>query len=364
MRGGEHVLSLLCGLFPKADLFTLIHTPGVCNDNIENRRIIASRLNRLPGVKKYYRHLLPFMPRAIERMDATDYDLIVSSSHCVAKGIARSPDSLHICYCHTPMRYIWSQGQSYQSNMGLSGLGLKAFGGYLRKWDLRSADNVDYFVANSNTVSDRIREVYNRESSVVYPPADTEFFTPADVEREDFYLMVTALAPYKRVDQTIDAFRQLGRKLVIIGTGQQMGKLRRLAPDNVEFLGWRSLEALRDHFRRCRALIFPGEEDFGIVPLEAMSCGSPIIAYGAGGATETVIGVEKENTAAPTGLLYTPQTVEALIQAVGRFEKIRDRFDPKKLFAHAKTFSRETFVNNFKKFIEPLLDDRGLDTPW
>ncbi len=238
MRGGEKVLSHLCRLFPQADLLTLIHVPGTCHASIERMPIISTFLNDLPAVRYYYRYLLPLMPLAVECLDATGYDLIISSSHCVAKGIIPAPSALHICYCHTPMRYVWDQQKIYTDSLAFSGLTLKAIGGYLRAWDLRSARRVDYFLANSRNVAQRIRQSYHRQAEVIYPPVDTEFFTPASQAREDFYLMVTALSPYKRVDQAIQAFAKLGRPLKIIGSGQQLAKFRRQAPKNVEFLGW------------------------------------------------------------------------------------------------------------------------------
>ena len=365
MRGGEKVLSCLCRLLPQADILTLIHVPGSCDARIERMRIISSVLNELPGVRHYYRYLLPLMPLAIERLDAMEYDLIISSSHCVAKGVIGSPTALHICYCHTPMRYAWAQQDIYGDTLGWSRLILRAISGYLRAWDLRSAKHVAYFLANSQNVSQRIWETYHRQAEVIYPPIDTEFFTPAGETREDFYLMVSALVPYKRVDQAVRAFARLGRPLKIIGSGQQLAKLRRKAPKNVEFLGWQSNEVVRDCYRKCRALVFPGEEDFGMVPLEAMACGAAVIAYGVGGALETVIDVnQKVSSQAPTGLLYTSGTVEGLTSAIKRFERMEKRFEPEHIVAWAQRFGPATFLRNFKRLVAPLLENKGLAVPW
>ena len=364
MRGGEKVLSLLCGLMPNADLFTLVRVPGVCDTRIEGMPIRTSFLNHLPGVRRYYRYLLPFMPLAIEQMDASGYDLIVSCSHCVAKGIRQSPQAAHVCYCLTPMRYIWSQGEAYRDSMGLSGLALRLAQGYLRAWDRRSARHVDTFLANSRNVAERIRRCYGRASEVVHSPIDTAFFTPSSEVREDYYLMVTALSPYKRVDQAVAAFAELDRPLRVIGDGPLIKDLRRHAPENVTIMGWQSDDVVREHYRRCRALIYPGEEDFGLVPLEAMACSAPAIAYAAGGALETVLDLNCESGFGPTGILYAPQTVEALVSAVKRFEGNEGRFKRNVLAAWAQRFSPDRFLTQFKLVAATLLSEKGLPAPW
>ncbi len=363
MRGGEKVLSLLCGLMPNADLFTLIRVPGVCDARIEAMPIRTSFLNRLPGVRRYYRYLLPIMPFAIEQMDASRYDLIVSCSHCVAKGIRRSPQAAHLCYCLTPMRYVWSQGEAYRDSMGLSGLALRMIQGFLCAWDRRSSRNVDLFLANSRNVSERIRRCYTRQSKVVHSPIDTAFFTPSSKVREDYYLMVTALTPYKRVDQAAAAFAELDRPLRVIGDGPLIKDLRENAPQNVTIMGWQSDDVVREHYRSCRALIYPGEEDFGLAPLEAMACGAPVIAYAAGGALETVLDVNGESGFGPTGIRYAPQTVEALVSAVKRFEGNEQRFQRNVLTAWAQRFSPDRFLTQFKLAAETLLSEKNLPAP-
>jgi glycosyltransferase involved in cell wall biosynthesis len=364
MRGGEKVLSLLCGLMPNADLFTLFRVPGACDARIERMRIRTSVLNGLPAVRRYYRHLLPLMPLAIEQMDASQHDLVVSCSHCVAKGVIHSTGSAHICYCLTPMRYVWSQNEAYQDGMGLCGKGLRLARGYLRAWDRRTARRVDLFLANSRNVAERIRRCYGRRARVVHSPIDTEFFTPSDAPREDYYLMVTALVPYKRVDQAVAAFARLGRPLRVVGGGPLLRALRRSAPSNVTFTGWQSDRVVRQHYRRCRALIQPGEEDFGLASLEAGACGAPVIAYGAGGALETVIDISEKSRPGPTGLHYAPQTADALAAAVKRFEQAEDRFEPRRLAAWAKRFSPCRFLAEFKQAAGALLREKGLPEPW
>ena len=262
------------------------------------------------------------------------------------------------------MRYAWTQAQSYTQSMGLSGLALAAVQAYIRAWDLRSANHVDYFLANSRNVAKRIQHTYHRDSQVIYPPIDTEFFTPSYDSREDFYLMVTALAPYKRVDQAIEAFGKLHRPLRIIGSGQLLSRLKASAPDNVEFLGWQSNHVVREHYRRCKALIFPGQEDFGMVPLEAMACGTPVIAYAAGGAAETVVDINEVSRSVPTGVLYTPGTAEGLRSAVKRFEKVEERVRPQNLVAWARQFGPRRFLADFKRLVAPLIIQKGFALPW
>ncbi len=348
MRGGEKCLVEFLDVLGEADLFTLVHLPGSCCEAIERRRIATSPLGGLPGVGRYYRHLLPAMPFAAERLDLGDYDLVLSSSHCVAKGFGgRRAEQLHVCYCYSPMRYVWDVGRDYSSRMGLSGAALAAMRPWLRAWDRRSAGRVDRFIAISETIRERIARCYGRDADVLYPPVDTEFYTPAETPREDWYLVVSAFAPYKCVDHALAACGKTGRRLKVIGSGQDLVRLRRQTPGNVELLGWRSDEEIREHYRRCRALLFPGLEDFGIVPLEAAACGAPVIAYGAGGAAETVIDMEDDRT--PTGLHYRPQSVEGLIDALERFEGLLDRFDPAAARARAEEFSRERFAREFRE---------------
>ena len=336
MRGGEKCLELVCRRFPSAPLFTLLHRKGSVSPIIEQRSIRHSFLQRFPGVSRYYRYLLPMMPMAVG-WRIPECDLVVSFSHCVAKGVQPPNGVPHVSYCFTPMRYAWHMKNAYfgQERIRRSGIGrLKAFAvdsllSRIRNWDLRTASRVTHFIAISRTIQHRIRECYDRDSVVIYPPVDTEFYTPAAVPREDFYLVVSAFAPYKRIDLAMDACRKLGRRLVIIGSGQDTKRLQMLSGSKIEFLGWQSDEVIRDHMRRCRALLFPGEEDFGIVPVEAQACGAPVIAFGRGGATETIVdGV--------TGTFFEEQSVDSLAEAMESFE--RESYDPLAARRNAELF--------------------------
>ncbi|MSQ95754.1 MAG: glycosyltransferase family 4 protein [Gemmataceae bacterium] len=350
MRGGEKVLEHLCRRWPSAPLYTLIHKRGSCSRTIEDRPIVTSLLNKLPRVESYYRYTLPLMPWAVGwRLPACD--LVFSSSHCVAKGVTVPAGALHLCYCHTPMRYAWHMQDSYFHDRGWGGpkkwLAKKVLA-RLREWDRRTAAGVTHFIANSEVVRQRIRDCYERDAVVIHPPADTNFYCPADVPREDYYLILSAFAPYKRLDLAIDACKKLGRKLVIIGSGQDEKKLRRFADDKIQFLGWQPDEVLRDHLRRCQALLFPGEEDFGIVPVEAQACGTPVIAFGRGGATETVIH-------GTTGLWFDEQTVDCLAAAIEQLECRRDTFDPRRLQTHALRFRAERFDEELFAFVANVM---------
>lgn len=356
MRGGEKVLEVFCEIFPEADLYTLIHIPGSVSKVIENRNIKTSFIQRLPMVKKRYRAYLPLFPMAIERFNLNGYDLILSSSHCVAKGVIPSPKTLHISYIHTPMRYVWDMYYDYFGNKEgkLSGKVIAAFAHYLRMWDASSSSRVDHYIANSRHVAKRVEKFYRRDSAVINPPVDCGRFSLLDSKGDDYYLIVSAFAPYKRLDIAVEAFNKIGAKLKIIGTGQDEQKLKSMAGANIEFLGWKSDTEIADYYRRCRALIFPGEEDFGIVPLEAMACGRPVIAFGKGGALETIIpfeGVGKANSGHPTGLFFYRQTPEALIEAINILENNPRSFEASAIRNHALLFDRPIFKEKIKEFV-------------
>lgn len=348
MRGGERCLEVLCEIFPDAPIFTLFYEKGKLSPKISTHPIHPSRIDRWPQVYKRYRHYLPFFPHAIESMDFSSYDLVISTSHCVAKAAKKKKEALHICYCFTPMRYAWGFFDEYfgDQNFFLRAL-IREVIGRIQKWDLAVSSRVDHFVAISHHIRKRIQRAYDRSADVIYPPCDTDFYTPEpDRESEDFYLVVSALVPYKRIDLAIEAFGGTSRKLVIIGEGPERKKLESRAPKNVQFLGWQSDEVLRYSYRRARALIFPGEEDFGIVPVEAQACGCPVVALGEGGALETVV-------EGKTGLFFNEKTSDDLRLALDRFETMT--WNPKEIREHALKFSRQRFTDEMKTYIESKL---------
>ena len=356
MRGGEKCLDVLCRRWPRAPLFTLLHRPGAVVAAIEDRPLHTSWLQRLPGVHGYYRYLLPLMPLAAAGWRIPACDLVVSFSHCVAKAACPPLGVPHVCYCFTPMRYAWHMRDAYfggQSPRSVKTRLLATTLQWLRDWDRRTADRVTHFVAISRTVQQRIAECYGRDSTVIYPPVDTDFYCPAAVPREDYYFVLSAFAPYKRIDLAIAACNRLKRRLVVIGTGQDEARLRSLAGPTIEFLGWQPDAVIREHLRRCRALLFPGEEDFGIVPLEAQACGAPVIAFARGGATETVVplGAAPE----PTGLWFTEQTPDCLATALEMFESRQDQFDPVAARRQALRFHAARFAEELLGYLESVL---------
>jgi glycosyltransferase involved in cell wall biosynthesis len=361
MRGGEKCLEVLCRHWPLAPLFTLLHKPGAVSPMIERRLLRTSFLQQFPSVQRYYRYLLPLMPAAVEAWRLPPCEIVVSFSHCVAKS-ARAPLGVpHVCYCFTPMRYIWHQRDAYFGAERLGGIqsGLAdRILAVLRRWDQYTAARVTHFVAISRTVQRRIEECYGRPSDVIYPPVNTDFFCPARVRREDYYLAVSAFAPYKRLDLAIAACNQLRRPLVLIGSGQDADRLRASAGPTVHFLGWQPDEVVRDHCRRCRALLFPGEEDFGIVPVEAQACGSPVIVYGRGGSTETVIppGSRRE----PTGLWFEEQTADCLAASLQAFEARSGEFAPAAARRQALRFNQRRFEEELLAYLRTVLRPAGI----
>jgi glycosyltransferase involved in cell wall biosynthesis len=354
MRGGERCLEVFCELLPAADLFTLLHVPGSVSPIIERRRIVTSFIQRLPSAPTRYRHYLPLFPAAMARFDFSGYDLVVSLSHCAAKAARARPGARHVCYCFTPMRYVWDLYDDYVGAAAgpLMRAAFPPLAAALRRWDRRTSRRVDGFVAISRFVAERIARCYGRTADVIYPPVDVQRFELAP-DGDDFYLVVSALVPYKRVDLAVQAATRLGRRLLVVGTGPEEGRLRAMAGPHVEFLGWRSDQEVAGLYARCRALLFPGVEDFGITPLEAMAAGRPVIALAAGGALETVIPPDRDETS-PTGLLFEKQTTETLMSAIRAFEAEADRFDGKALRAHAERFDRPLFKRRIAEYLGEL----------
>jgi glycosyltransferase involved in cell wall biosynthesis len=366
MRGGEKCLEVFCEIFPDADLFTLLHVPGSVSKIIESRAIQTSPIQHMPRAGKNYRYYLPLMPAAVRMLDLSGYDFILSSSHCVAKGARGGEGAYHVCYCYTPMRYAWSAYDEYFGRArGAAGWLLPRVMDYLRGWDREAGEGVDEFVAISRTVAERIRNFYGREADVLYPPVDTERYRPRG-EAGDYYLMVSAFAPYKRVDVAVEAFNRLGRPLKIVGQGQDFERIRNAGKSNIEFLGWQGDAALAELYAGCQAFIFPGLEDFGITPLEAQACGRPVIALGAGGALETVLAVNRAEYApppglvswddgpgdsggGPTGLFFERPEPDLLAEAVERFEGMEEVFRPEAARRQAERFSRDRFKEAARK---------------
>ncbi len=356
MRGGEKVLQEIAGIFPESRIYTLFSDPEHISAELKRHEIKTSFIQHLPLRRKYYRHYLPLFPMAIERFDFSNFDLVVSSSHCVAKSARTGKNTLHVCYCYSPMRYIWDRFDDYFPKDSINPLRyrfIKYICRRLRRWDVATSRRADLFIADSEYVAARIKNYYGRASAVIYPPVDTDFFTPTQRPTEDYYLVVSALVPYKRVDLAVKAFANLKRKLVVVGDGPMLGELASMAGRNVSFTGWIDNDELREYYRNCRALIFPGVEDFGIVPVEAQACGRPVIAYADGGALETVIG-QSETAAFPeapsaTGVFFKSQEPEELLGAIERFEKMT--FDCLRIRNNALRFARATFLEKFKGFL-------------
>lgn len=348
MRGGEKVVEALCRMFPEADLFTHVYRPEAVSEIIRSRRVEQSFIGSLPFPAKLYKNYLPLMPMALEQLDLRGYDLIISSESGPAKGIVPPPNSLHICYCHSPMRYVWNMYHDYRRSTGvMKRVLMMPAAHYVRSWDALSAQRVDHFVANSQTVAQRIARYYRRDAQVIPPPVAVEdFYIDAQAGRSETYLMAGELVAYKRPDLAVEAFNAMGRKLVVVGGGEMLTEIQRIAGPTITVLGPQPFAELRRLYAECAALIFPGEEDFGIVPVEAMASGRPVLAYGRGGATETVVdGV--------TGLFFHEQTVAAIVDGVSRLERMT--IDPQAIRRLSERFATPVFERKMRAFIETSL---------
>jgi glycosyltransferase involved in cell wall biosynthesis len=337
--------------YPQADVFTLINfLPQKHGSVIQPRVVKTSFMQKIPYVRHYYRYLLGLMPYAVEQYDLSAYDVVISNSHSVAKGVITGPDQLHISYCYTPMRYAWDLQTQYLAESGLlkgvSSLLARIILHRMRIWDMRTAPGVDHFIACSGYIARRIRKIYRRDSAVIYPNVAFEDFTIGEGPREDFYLTSSRMVPYKKIHLIVEAFAQMpDRKLVVIGEGPQFKRIKALATENVTLLGYQPFPVLKSHLQRAKAFIFAAEDDFGIAPLEAQACGTPVLAFGRGGAVETVVDGE-------TGLHFHEQSAVAIRNAVETFEKWPRPFDPEKLRAHAERFSTQEFRRQFREFVD------------
>ncbi len=345
MRGGERVLEAICELYPDADIFTLVYKKGSVGGQIEQHRIYESFINRFPFAATKYRSYLPIFPTAIEKFDLRAYDLVISSSHCVAKGVITKPNTLHISYIHSPMRYVWDLYYDYFSKAQTNALSrtiIAITANYLRSWDVTSSNRVDLLIANSHFVAKRIKKYWNKNAVVINPPVSIDRFTPIS-KKGDYYLVVSALVPYKRIDVAVEAFNHNGLPLKIVGSGPEIPRLKAMAKDNIQFLGSPSDDEVIQLYAKAKAFIFPGEEDFGITPLEAMASGTPVVAYGSGGVLETIV----ENK---TGVLFDQQTAQALNNAIQKLDTIK--WNSHNMNTHAKKFSRTQFKAQFKSEVE------------
>ena len=356
MRGGEKVVEALCEMYPDADIFTHVYDPKAVSPRIAAHRVTTSFISSLPRAVKNYKSYLPLMPMALEQLDLRGYDLVISSESGPSKGIIPPAGALHVCYCHSPMRYVWNMFHDYRDGTGLiKRVLMPPLSHYIRNWDVISASRVHHFVANSATVAQRLQTYYGRTSTVIHPPVDTTSFGAVSAaELDDYHLMVGELVRYKRPELAVQAFNRSGRRLVIIGGGEMLSELRAMAGPTVTLLGPQPFDVLRHHYARCRALIFPGEEDFGIVPVEAMASGRPVIAFGRGGAIETVVDGK-------TGVFFTEQSVDSLLDAVSRCDELD--FDPGVAVAHAAGFGIDRFIHEMERFVRLALKDRQDQVP-
>ena len=360
--GAERVLAALCETWPEADLFAVIDF--LCDEDrarLGGKRATTTFIQQLPKARSAYQKYLPLMPLAIEQLDMSAYDLVISSSHAVAKGVLTGPNQLHISYVHSPIRYAWDLQHQYLHEASLD-RGLKAklarmLLHYMRMWDQRTASGVDEFIANSHFIAKRINKSYRRQSTVIYPPVDTSRFTLHEA-KEDFYLTASRMVPYKKIPLIVEAFAAMpDKRLVVIGTGPEMERVREVAGANVTLMGYQSDEVLRQYMQRARAFVFAAEEDFGIAPIEAQACGTPVIAFARGGVLETIRGLEHEK---PTGVFYPEQSIDSIVAAVRTFETHHQRISASNCRSNAERFGGERFKQEIKAFVEARIREVSL----
>jgi glycosyltransferase involved in cell wall biosynthesis len=356
--GSERVVREILAIYPEADLFGVVDfLSDADRARLFGKTAKTTFIQRLPFARKKFRGYLPLMPLAVEQLDLSGYDLVISSNHAVAKGVLTGPDQVHICYCHTPIRYAWDLQHQYLREAGLTkgikGALVRAMLHYMRLWDYRTAAGVDHFVANSHYIARRIKKIYGRPAAVIPPPVDIEAF-PMVAVKEDFYVTASRMVPYKRMDLVVAAFALLPeRRLIVLGDGPELEKIKALAGPNVTMLGYQGDDVLRDHLQRARAFVFAAEEDFGILPVEAQACGTPVIAYGRGGALDSICGIGDAAGAKPTGVFFQEQSAEAIAQAVRDFEGVA--IDPHDCRRQAERFAAARFRAAFSAFIDAAM---------
>ena len=355
--GAEKVVKQIIDLYPHADLFSVVDffNEEQRSEYLQGKRVTTTFIQKLPFAKSKYRNYLSLMPFAIEQLDLTSYDLVISSSHAVAKGVITGPDQTHICYCHSPIRYAWDLKFQYLKETGLDS-GLKAWIAKkmlykIRQWDLSTVNGVDYFIANSNFIKSRVWKAYRREAEVIYPNVEVEDFDLVKTKK-DYYFTASRMVPYKKLDLIVKAFSKMpDKKLIVIGDGPDMAKIMKVKTNNIEILGYQTFDVLKEHLQNAKAFVFAAEEDFGIIPVEAQACGTPVICYGKGGLLETV-----ENN--KTGIHFDQQTELSIIDAVTRFESNYDTFDGEYIRNHSSKFSTEVFKQKFKRFVDDKMKAR------
>lgn len=358
--GSERVLEQMIACYPQADVFAVVDfVPNESRGFLQGKQPVTTFIQKLPGAKRFARHYLPLMPLAVEQLDLSAYDLILSSSHAVAKGVIVGPDQLHVSYVHSPIRYAWDLQHQYLKESGLDkrsiGWLARWFLHKIRLWDVRTQFGVDEFLANSRFIARRIHRVYGRDATVIYPPVDVDAFSLCEA-KEDFYLTASRMVPYKRMDLIVEAFAAMpDKQLVLIGDGPDFEKIRAKATSNVRLMGYQSFSVLRDHMQRAKAFVFAAEEDFGIAPVEAQACGTPVIAFGKGGALETVRGLDAVGVE-PTGVFFNEQSVASIVDAVQQFESNQAQFVPVTIRQHAERFSVAQFRERYTNFVDRAWD--------